>query len=52
MLNRLRAFRPKSYQRKSQGKSHQNGDYLKQAMRKSCPVTVFDHVTKQLTDKG
>ena len=28
--------------RKPIGKSHQNGDYLKQAMRKSCVPTGFE----------
>ena len=36
MFGRLRSFWPKRYQRGSLGKSHQNGDYLKQAMQKSC----------------
>ena len=36
MFNRLRVIWLKGYQRGSLGKSHQNGDYLKQAMRKSC----------------
>ena len=38
-INRLRACWPKGYQRGSLGKSHKNGDYLKQAMRKSYPPT-------------
>ena len=38
MLNRLRAIWSKGYLRGSLGKSHQNGDYLKQAMRKSFPT--------------
>ena len=33
---------PKGYQRGSVRKSHQNGDYLKQAMRKSYPLTAFE----------
>ena len=33
-FNRLACFWPKGYQLGSLGKSHQNGDYLKQAMRK------------------
>ena len=33
-LNRFACFWPKGYQLGSLGKSHQNGDYLKQAMRK------------------
>ena len=33
---------PKGYQRGRQGKSHQNGDHLKQAMRKSCLPTGFE----------
>ena len=39
MLNSLRAFWPRDYQRGSLWKSHQIGDYLKQAMLKSCPPT-------------
>ena len=31
IFNRLRAIWPTGYQRGSQGKSHQNGDYLKKA---------------------
>ena len=37
-FNCLRTFWPKGYQCKSLGKSHQFGDYLKQAMRKSYPL--------------
>ena len=33
-VNRFACFWPKGYQLGSLGKSHQNGDYLKQAMRK------------------
>ena len=33
-INRFACFWPKGYQLRSLGKSHQNGDYLKQAMRK------------------
>ena len=33
-FNRFARFWPKGYQLGSLGKSHQNGDYLKQAMRK------------------
>ena len=33
-FNRFACFWPKGYQLGSLGKSHQNGDYLKQAMRK------------------
>ena len=36
MFNRSRAIWPKGYERGSQGKIHQNDDYLKQAFRKSC----------------
>ena len=36
MFNRFVYFWPNSYQLGSLGKSHQNGDYLKQAMRKNC----------------
>ena len=41
MFNHLRAIWPKVYQRGSLGKSHQNADYLKQGMRKSCRLTEF-----------
>ena len=34
MFNRFACFWPKGYQPGSLGKSHQNGNYLKQAMRK------------------
>ena len=34
IFNRLRAIWPKSYQRGSQEKSHQNGDYLKTSIAK------------------
>ena len=34
VFNRFACFWPKGYQRVSLVKSHQNGDYLKQAMRK------------------
>ena len=34
LFNHLPCFWPKDYQRGSEGKSHQNGDYLKQ-MRKA-----------------
>ena len=33
-FNRFACFWPKGYQLGSLGKSHQNGDYLKEAMRK------------------
>ena len=36
-LNCLRALWHKDYQHRSVEKSHQNGDYFKQAMQKSCP---------------
>ena len=36
------SFWPKGYQRGSLWKSHQNGDYLIQAMRKSYPPTEFE----------
>ena len=42
MLNRSARFWPKGYQRGSLEKSHQNGDYLKQALRKSYPPTGFE----------
>ena len=38
MFNRFRAFCTKGYQRGSLGKDHQNGVYLKQAIRKSYPL--------------
>ena len=41
MFTRLRALWPKGYQRRILENSHQNGDYLKQAMRKHCPPTGF-----------
>ena len=44
MFNRFACFWPKGYQRGNLGKSHQNGDYLKQAMRKSCLPTGFEPV--------
>ena len=42
MFNRFACIWPKSYQRGSLGKSHQNGDYLKQAMQKSCLPAGFE----------
>ena len=42
MFNRIRAIWPKGYQRGSLGKSHRNGDYVKQAMRKSYLRTGFE----------
>ena len=36
MFNHLHAIWFTDYQRGSLGKSHQNGDYLKQARQKSC----------------
>ena len=39
MFNRFACGWPKGYQHGSLGKSHQNGDYLQQAMRKSCLPT-------------
>ena len=42
MFNRIRAIWSKGYQRRSLGKSHQNGDYVKQAMRKSYLRTGFE----------
>ena len=38
----FRAIWPKGYQRGSLEKSHQNGDFLKQAMRKSYPIAGFE----------
>ena len=43
--NCLRAFYRKSYQRGSLGKIHQNSDYWKPAIRKSCLTTRFELVT-------
>ena len=46
MFNRFACFWPKGYQRGSLGKSHQNRDYLKQAMRKSyLPFPVVEQWT-------
>ena len=42
MFNPLRASGLKATQRGSLGKSHQNGNYLKQAMQKSYPPTEFE----------
>ena len=42
MLNRFRVIWPKGYQRESLGKSHLNGDCLKQAIRKSSLPTEFE----------
>ena len=42
IFNCFACFWPKGYQCASLGKSHQNGDYLKQAMRKSCLPTGFE----------
>ena len=42
MSNRGRPFWRKGYQRRSLGKSHQNSDYLEQAIQKSCPPTEFE----------
>ena len=39
LFNRFACFWSKGYQRGSLGKSHQNGDYLKQAMRKKSDAT-------------
>ena len=41
MIDRLLAIWPEGSQRGSQGNSYHNGDYFKQAMRKSClPVGI------------
>ena len=48
MFNRFACFLPKGYQRGSLGYSHQIGDFLKQAMRKSCLSTGSNPVGKQL----
>ena len=42
LFNRFACFWPKGYQPESLGKSHQNGDYLKQAMQKTCLSTEFE----------
>ena len=42
MFNRFACFWRKGYQLRSLGKSHQNGDYIKQAMRKSCLPTEIE----------
>ena len=42
LFSRLSAVWSTGYQRGSLGKSHQNGDYLKQAMQKSFPSTKFE----------
>ena len=52
MFNRLRAFWPKDCQSGSPGKTHQNGDYLKQAMRKSNPATGFEPAVIQRLQAG
>ena len=40
-FNCLGAIWPKGYKCRSLEKSHQNDDYLKQAIRNSCPLTGF-----------
>ena len=52
MFNRLRGFCFKGYQCGNLGKSHQNGDYLNQAMQKSCPPTRFETTTVRLLAHG
>ena len=42
MPNRLLAIWPKGYQSRSLGKSHQNSNYLNQAMRKSALPARFE----------
>ena len=42
MFIRFACFWPKAYHRVSLGKSHQNGDYLKQAMQKCSFPTKFE----------
>ena len=44
IFNCFACFWPKGYQSGSLGKSHKNGDYLKQAMQKSCLPTGFELV--------
>ena len=48
LFNRFACFWPKGYQLGSLGKSHQNGDYLKQAMRK----IVFPQESNLQTSKN
>ena len=45
MLDRFRAIWPKDSQRGSLGRSHPNGDYLKQAMRKGCLPAEIEPAT-------
>ena len=42
LFNRFACFWPKGYQPGNLEKSHLNGDYLKQAMRKICHTTGFE----------
>ena len=42
LFNCFACFWPNGYQRESLGKSHQNSDYFKEAMRKSCLPTGFE----------
>ena len=48
MFNRFACFWLKGYQRGSLGKSDQNGDYLKQAMQKTCIPTDFEPAAFEL----
>ena len=48
MFGRLRAILPKDSQRGSLRKIHQNGDYLKQAMQKSCPPVGIEPAVFEL----
>ena len=51
-FNRFACFWPKGYQRRSLGKSHQNGDYLKQALRKNCLPTGIEPAAFGLPKKN
>ena len=42
LFNRFACFWPKGYEGRSLVKSHQNGDYLKEPMRKTCLLTGFE----------
>ena len=42
VFNRFACLWPNGYQRGSQGKSQQNGDYLNQAIQKSYPSIEFE----------
>ena len=52
MFNRLPAIWPKSYQCGGLGNIQQNGDYLKQVMRRSCLPTGFEPAALLLAGQG